>query len=166
MSSDPNAVVAAVERASDAFEYRSRGTVEFETGIAQESEWATQLTKACRYLEACRALRGTDGFNGAVVELCFGAVERTLEAYLLWDTDDDLDDFRDHGTVYERSAERGLFELETAEALQGLYRANRTEHYYGGAAPTTEKEDAMYELAESIHGFVTDQIRTGTPCLC
>jgi hypothetical protein len=166
MESDPNAVTDAIDRATDAFEYRSRGTVEFEAGVEQDSQWQTQLTKACRYLEACRTLRRADGFDGAVVELCFGAVERTLEAYVLQDTDDDLADFRDHEAVYDRATQRGLFERETAAALQDLYRTNRTEHYYGGAVPTAGKADAMYGLAEAIHEYVTGQIRTGGVCLC
>jgi len=166
MSSDPTAVTDAIDRATDAFEYRGRGTVEFETGIEQDSQWQTQLTKACRYLEACRALRRADGFDGAVVELCFGAVERTLEAYLLQDTDDDLADFRDHEAVYDRATQRGLFERETAAALRDLYRTNRTEHYYAGAVPTVGKATAMYELAESVHRYITDEIRTGGVCRC
>ena len=101
-----------------------------------------------------------------MVELCFGAVERTLEAYVLWDTDDDLAEFRDHETVYDRAAQRGLLERGTATALRDLYRANRTEHYYGGTVPTAEKEDATYELAEAIHDYVTDRIRTGDVCIC
>jgi hypothetical protein len=124
------------------------------------------LTKACRYLEACRSLRRADGFDGAVVELCFGAVERTLEAYVLQDTDDYLADFRNHEAVYDRATQRGLFEAETATALQDLHRANRTQHYYGGAVPTAEKADAMYELAEAVHRYVTEQIRTGSVCIC
>jgi len=166
MGSDPNAVTAAIDRAANAFEYRGRGAVEFETGIDQESQRKTQLTKSCRCLEACRALRGVDGFAGAVVELCFGAVERTLEAYVLWDTDDDLTDFHDHEAIYDRATQRGLFESETTTALADLYRTNRTEHYYGGAVPTAGKADAMYELAEAIHEYVTGQIRTGGVCLC
>lgn len=166
MRNDPNAVTDAIERAADAFEYRGRAAVEFEDGIVQETEWKTQLTKGCRYLEACRALRRNDGFDGAVVELSFGAVERTLEAYVLWDTDDSLADFRDHETVYDRAAQRGLFDRETTEALQDLYGANRTEHYYGGLVPTDEKADATYELAEAVHEYVADQIRSGFVCLC
>lgn len=165
MSNDPTAVTGAIDRATDAFEYRSRAPVEFEDGVEHDEEWQTQLTKGCRYLEACRVLRDNDGFNGAVVELCFGAIERTVEAYVLWDTDDDLRDFRDHVAVYDRAAERGLFDVDTAEGLQDLYGANRTEHYYGGAVPTAEKEDAMYELAERVHEYVAAQFRDDA-CRC
>lgn len=165
MSNDPNAVTDALGRAEDAFEYRGRATVEFEDGVEHDEEWRTQLTKGCRYLEACRVLRREDGFNGAVVELCFGAIERTVEAYVLWDTGDDLRDFRDHEAVYDRAAARGLLDRETADGLRALYRANRTDHYYGGAVPTAEKEAAMYELAETVHGYVAAQFRDEA-CRC
>jgi hypothetical protein len=38
MSSDPNAVTDAIDRAADAFEYRGPGSAEFEAGIEQESQ--------------------------------------------------------------------------------------------------------------------------------
>lgn len=164
--SDPNRIVAGIDDAEDAFEYVTRGTPDFETGISQGEEWKTQLTKGCRYLESTRMLRSQDGFNGAVVELSFGAIERTLEAYLLWDTADDLSQFHDHETVYDRAAERGLFERETARRLKELYGRNRTEHYYGGSVPTQQEADAMFELATDVHDFVADQIRVGGVCTC
>lgn len=164
--SDPTRIVAGIERAQDAFEYSGLGTPAFEEEIDQESEWTIQLTKACRYLESARALRDTDGFNGAVIELSFGVIERTVEAYMLWNTDDSLDEYRDHERVYDRAAERGLFERETAENLKSLYAANRTEHYYGGYVPTQQKEDATFDLAESIHEYTGRQIREHGVCIC
>lgn len=166
MSSDPNRIVEAIERAEDGFEYSVVGRPDFEEGIDQDEDWKTQLTKACRNLEACRSLRRQDGFNGAVIELCFGAIERTFEGYLLWTTDDTLVDYMDHETVYDRVVDVGLLESETARSLKELYGANRTEHYYGGRIPTTEKEEAMYELAESIHEYTTGEIRGGRVCIC
>lgn len=166
MSSDPGAITEAIEQAEDAFEYAGFGQPDFEAGIDQDEEWKVQLTKGCRYLEAVRTLRRQDGFNGAVIELCFGAIERTLEGYLLWATNDSLTDFVDHTTVYDRIVQVGLLEEDTAEALQALYRSNRTEHYYGGQVPTTQKEDAMAALAEAIHEFAVDQIREPGVCLC
>lgn len=166
MSSDPNHVVEAIERAEDGFGYAAAGRPDFEHGIDREEDWKTQLTKACRNLDACRALRRQDGFNGAVVELCFGAIERTFEGYLLWATDDTLADYVDHEAAYDRIADVGLLERDTAQSLAELYGANRTEHYYGGRIPTTEKEAAMFELAESIHEFAVGEIRGGTVCVC
>jgi hypothetical protein len=78
--SDPNAVTGALETARDAFEYTGHGRPEFEVGIDRDEDWTVQPTKACRYLDACRTLRGRDGYNGACIELSFGAIERTVEA--------------------------------------------------------------------------------------
>lgn len=164
--SDPRQLVAAINAARDAFEYVGTGPPQYENEVRQDEEWTIQLTKACRYLASVRALRGVDGFNGAVIELCFGASERTLEAYLLRFTDDDLADYRDHDTVYVRAADQGLFERRTAEDLRQLYDRNRTEHYYGRFVPTQQKEDAMFELAERLHGYVIDQFRDESVCLC
>lgn len=54
--SDPDAVLTAVERAQDAFEMVGRGRTEFEHGISADSDWETQLTKACRLIEAVDTL--------------------------------------------------------------------------------------------------------------
>ncbi|MFW5919494.1 MAG: DNA-binding protein [Halanaeroarchaeum sp.] len=164
--SDPTHVTDALDSAEDAFEFVGHGVAEFENGIDGTADWKTQLTKACRYLEACRVLRSKDGFSGAVIELCFGAIERTLEAYLLWETGDDLDQYHDHEAMYDRVAERGLFSIDTAENLKQLYATNRTEHYYGGLVPTHQKESAMIELAEAIHRYVPEQISDEDVCRC
>lgn len=164
--SDPTHVVDCIEAAQDAFEYVGRGRPDFEEDIVQDDDWKTQLTKACRYLESARVLRAEGGFNGAVIELSFGAIERTVEAYLLWNTDDTITEFRDHETVYDRAGERGLFEREIATELKDLYGRNRTEHYYGAYVPTQQKEDAMHALAEGVHEYVVDQIRVGGVCVC
>lgn len=164
--SDPNELTAALATAEDAFDYVGRGMPDFEDPVSQEDDWRTQLTKACRYLEASRALGAADGYHGAVVELSFGAIERTLEAYLLDDTRDTLTDFQDHGEVYDRAAERGLLTRTTAEDLQALYESNRTEHYYGALVPTQQQEDALHALATEVHNYTVDRIRTGGVCVC
>ena len=50
-SSDPVAVLTALDRAQDAFEMVGRGRAAFEDGISADEDWKTQLTKACRLLE-------------------------------------------------------------------------------------------------------------------
>lgn len=164
--SDPRPLVAAIDRARDAFEYIGTAPPEFERDVVQDEEWHTQLTRACRYLASCRALRARDGFNGAVVELSFSAIERSVEAYLLRHTGDTLAEYRDHESVYERAAEHGVFEHDTAEQLARLYRRNRTEHYYGGFVPTQAKEDAMFELAGHVHRYVTGLLAEEPLCRC
>jgi len=164
--SDPAAVLDALERAEDAFEMVGRGQPAFEDGISADADWKTQLTKACRLLEVVETLQNQDGYHTAVIEVCFGALERSIEAYTLSMTNDTLDDYQDHQFSYERAHQSGLFERETAEKMQELYSQNRTESYYGGGRPTEEQAHAMAELATAAHKFVVSQIREGGVCLC
>ncbi|MFC7078326.1 DNA-binding protein [Haloarcula halophila] len=164
--SDPAAVLEALERAQDAFEMVGRGRTEFEEGISADADWETQLTKACRLLEVVDTLQSQDGYYTAVIEVCFGAIERSIEAYALSMTNDTLQDFQDHQFSYQRAHQIGLFEKQTAEEMKDLYSENRTESYYGGGRPTKEQARAMTELATAVHQFVVDQIREGGVCLC
>ncbi|WP_245180903.1 DNA-binding protein [Haloarcula amylovorans] len=164
--SDPASVLAALERAQDAFEMVGRGRMEFEEGISADSDWKTQLTKACRLLEVVDTLQSQDGYYTAVIEVCFGAIERSIEAYALSMTNDTLQDFQDHQFSYERAHQIGLFEKETAQQMKALYSENRTESYYGGGRPTEEQAEAMTELAIAVHQFAVSQIREGGVCLC
>lgn len=165
-SSDPDAVLSALERAQNAFEMVGPGRTEFEYGISANVDWETQLTKACRLLEVAETLRAQDGYYTAVIEVCFGAIERSIEAYALSMTNDTLQDFQDHQFSYERAHQIGLFERDTARRMKALYSENRTESYYGGGRPTAEQADAMTELATPVHQFSVSQIRDGGVCLC
>jgi hypothetical protein len=164
--SDPSSVLEALERAQDAFEMAGRGRIEFEDGISADEDWKTQLTKACRLLEVVETLQSQDGYYTAVIEVCFGAIERSIEAYALSMTSDTLQDFQDHQFSYERAHQIGLFERQTAEEMKDLYSENRTESYYGGGRPTEEQADAMTDLAIAVHQFAVSQIREGGVCLC
>jgi hypothetical protein len=164
--SDPEDVLTALERAQDAFKMVGRGRTEFEDGINADADWKTQLTKACRLLEVVDTLQAQDGYYTAVIEVCFGAIERSIEAYALSMTNDTLEDFQDHQFSYDRAHQIGLFERETAEQMKALYSENRTESYYGGGRPTAEQAEAMTELATAIHQFSVSQIREGGVCLC
>ena len=164
--SDPASVLAALERAQDAFEMVGRGRTAFEDGISASEEWKTQLTKACRLLEVVEVLQSQNGYYTAVIEVCFGAIERSIEAYALAMTGDTLQDYQDHQFSYERAHQVGLFERETAEAMRNLYSENRTESYYGGGRPTEEQAEALTDLASAVHQFAASQIREGGVCLC
>jgi hypothetical protein len=164
--SDPESVLAALERARDAFEMVGRGRRKFEYGISADENWKTQLTKACRLLEVVNALQSQDGYYTAVIEVCFGTIERSIEAYALSMTNDTLKDFQNHQFSYERAHQIGLFEKQTAEEMKNLYSDNRTESYYGGGRPTEEQAEAMTELAIAVHQFAVSQIREGGVCLC
>lgn len=164
--SDPGDILDALERAQDAFELTGRGRAEFEDGISADEDWKTQLTKACRLIEVTNTLQTEGDYYTAIIEVSFGTIERSIEAYALAMSNDDLQDFQDHEFSYRRAHEIGLFTQETAEDIEDLYSENRTESYYGGGRPTEEQADAMAELALAVHEFSVNQIREGGVCLC
>lgn len=164
--SDPVDVREALDRAQDAFGLVGRGQMEFETGISSDDDWKTQLTKACRLIEVTDTLQAQGDYYTAIIEVSFGAVERSIEAYALAMSNDDLRDFQDHEFSYERAHQIGLFTRETAEDMKDLYSENRTESYYGGGRPTEEQARAMADLATAVHEFSVNQIREGGVCLC
>jgi hypothetical protein len=166
MSNDPATVLDALDRAQDAFEDRSATPPTPEEGIATGGNWETQLTKACKLLDVIETIQAQNGHYTAVIELSFGAIERSIEAYAVAMTEDGVDDFRDHEFSYERAHQIGLFDTETATAMRDLYSENRTESYYGGGRPTDQQSVAMAALARAVHDFAVDQIREGGICLC
>lgn len=166
MRNDPATVLDALDRAEDAFEDRGPSVPTPEEGIAPGGDWETQLTKACKLLEVVETIRAGNGHFTATIELSFGAIERSIEAYAVAMAGDDVDDFRDHEYGYERAHEVGLFDADTATAMRELYSENRTESYYGGGRPTDQQAAAMADLARAVHDFAVDQIREGDVCLC
>ncbi|MDZ7731262.1 MAG: DNA-binding protein [Natrialbaceae archaeon] len=164
--SDPNDLLSAISEAEAAFAEIGSSISPREDEIAGGNHWKTQLTKACRLLSAATLLRRENGHFTAQIELCFGATERSIEAFLLRMGGHDLQDFRDHTLCYNRAHEAGLFERTTAEKLLALYADNRTESYYGGRRPTEAQADAMVNVAGNVHRFAASQIREGSVCVC
>ena len=163
--SDPEAVRDALGAAIDAFNEEGHGIPTREATIDPGADWKTQLTKACRLLAAVESL-SDQGLYTATIELCFGATERSVEGYALAEGGDDLDDFHDHTTCYDRATDLGLLSATTTRDLQKLYDTNRTDSYYGGRRPTERQAATMQQLARSVHEYVTDQIREGGVCVC
>lgn len=163
--SDSNAITDALDAAIDAFNEEGYGVPAREEAIDPAADWKTQLTKACRLLAAVEQIEGR-GFYTATIELCFGATERSVEAFALAEGGGDLNDFHDHTYCYDRATALGLLSATTTENLRSLYDTNRTDSYYGGRRPTERQADTMRYLSRSVHEYVTDQIREGGACVC
>jgi hypothetical protein len=165
--SDPNAVEEALEAAVDAFNEAGHGVPTRESGIHAEADWKTQLTKGCRLLAVVERI-GPDTYHTAIVELCFGVIERSLEAFVIAEGGDELRDFQtdSHGRCYDRAARFGLVSRELARELKTLYGNNRTDSYYGGRHPTARQAEEMARLAREIHQHVVGRIREGGVCTC
>jgi hypothetical protein len=164
-ASDPRDITDALAAAIDAFNEEGYGVPTREATIDPDADWKTQLTKACRLLAAIEYLE-EQGFYTATIELCFGATERSVEAYALAEGGDDLNDFHDHTYCYDRATALGLFSSTTTDELRQLYDTNRTDSYYGGRRPTERQADAMRQLSRSVHEHVTTHIREGGVCVC
>lgn len=163
--SDPNAVRNALDAAVDAFNEEGYGVPAREDAIDPDADWKTQLTKACRLLDVVEHI-AEEGFHTATIELSFGATERSIEAFVLAEGGDDLDDFRDHTYCYDRATALGLLSAATSDDLRRLYETNRTDSYYGGRRPTERQAETMRQLSRDVHEYVTDQIREGGVCVC
>lgn len=163
--SDPQTITEALSAAINAFNEEGYGVPTREEAINSDADWKTQLTKACRLLAAVDTL-SDQGFYTATIELCFGATERSVEAYVLAEGGDNLNDFHDHTTCYDRATALGLLSETTTRDLRQLYDTNRTDSYYGGRHPTEPQADTMQQLAQSVHEHVTNQIGEGGVCVC
>ena len=165
--SDPNAVREALDATVDAFNEEGHDIPTPEPEIDTDADWKTQLTKGCRLLGVVKEIED-GGYYTAVVELCFGIIERSLEAFAIVESSDELRDFQtdSHDRCYDRAAQFGLFTRELARELKDLYGDNRTDSYYGGRRPTSRQAETMRRLAREIHRHVANQIREGGVCNC
>lgn len=162
MSDDPKNVEVALDGASETFEIG--GTPE--AGLADVSDEKAQLRKACRLIAAAETLRRQNGYHTAVVELAFGAIERSFEFYAIAMSDDSVRDFMDHEYAYRRVFELGAVSSTMKEDFQALYNENRAASYYSGRAVTAEQAEAMLALAVETHEFLRDHPREHFGCLC
>lgn len=158
MADDPNALTDAYNRVIDALEYQSGAM--YEPGVDPTGpDEQIQLQKACRLLTACDHLYERELY-GSVVEMAFGAMERTLESYMIAVLGSELSDFQNHTDVYERAETNGPVSREMAKNLKALYANNRTDYHYANAALTEEIAAAMCDLAAKLHSFVVTHSTT------
>lgn len=161
--SEPDRLVAAIEHAQESF---TQGTGTVETGLEGVEEAVGQLRKACRLLAAAQTLRSENGYHTAVVELAFGAIERSFEFYALALSDDEVRDFHDHDYTYQRAFELGVLSRDLKDDYRALYTENRSASYYGNRGVTDEEAAAMLALAVATHEFLREHPRDHYDCLC
>lgn len=137
-----------------------------EAGLAVDSAELLQLRKACRLLEAANTLIAENGYHTVVIEASFGAIERTLQFYLLEEEFLHPEEYVDHQTVYDRSHEAGLYDREFKEKLVGLWRNNRSRSYYREGVGSEKRAEKMLELAEAIHSHVLQLAGRSHECIC
>ena len=132
-----------------------------------------QMAKACRMLELARDLIGGEkrltakGYYTASVETAFAAIERSMHAYLLANDVVTDEEFLGHEAITKEAGEAGLFDEETADYLEDLWRRNRSKVYYRAGLPTKDSAEAMVHLAREVHQLVrSTNRRLGELCAC
>ena len=144
----------------------NRRPEEVETGLDVDDPGMLQLRKACRLLEAARHLIEENGYYTVVIETSFGAIERTLQFYLLENDFLHPDEYIDHQAVYEESYEAGLYNQEFRDKLVELWRNNRSRSYYREGVGSNERAEKMLGLAEAIHEHVLQLAGESHECIC
>ncbi|MGM0510711.1 MAG: DNA-binding protein [Thermoplasmatota archaeon] len=165
MVNDPKAVTNALQEAEEAFSSYSRDS-ELEEGLDPSFQVKTQHHKACRLIKACRTLRSNNGYYTSVMEMSFAAIERSLEWYVLAQSNDQVGNFQTHRYAYDRAAELGLFSQSLCDDLYQIYRENRSAAYYRDTVATKEQADKLYHLAIAVHEFISNHLQASHECIC
>lgn len=137
-----------------------------ETGLDVDTAPLLQLRKACRLIEAANVLIAENGYHTVVIETSFGAIERTLQFYLLENGFLHPEEYVNHQTVYERSHEAGLYNEAFKEKVVGLWRDNRSRSYYREGVGSEERAEKMLQLSEAIHRHVPQLAGQRYECIC
>lgn len=138
----------------------------YEEGLDVDEPALLQLRKACRLLAAARHLRNEGGFYTVVVETSFGAIERTIQFYLLENDHLHRDEYVNHEEVYRRGMRAGLYDQRFAGKLDTLWRNNRSETYYREGIATKERARKMLDLADAVHHHVLQLAGMNHECIC
>lgn len=137
-----------------------------ETGLDVDSAELLQLRKGCRLLAAANTLVAENGYHTVIIEASFGAIERTLQFYLLENGFLRPEEYVNHQTVYERSHEAGLYDKVFKDKLIRLWRDNRSKSYYREGVGSERRAAKMLELAETIHQHVLQLAGQRHECIC
>lgn len=140
---------------------------EIEDGLNTNDETELQLRKACRLLKASKELLEEKSYYILVIDACFTAIERSIQARL-YEVNilDEGEAVFDHERVYEEGAMAGIYDEEFAESLKQLWSENRSKNYYREGIPSISRAKKMYDLASSIHDHVIGMSSNGHKCIC
>lgn len=151
--SDPTELQAQIEAAADSFSH-AHGQPQFEPGLnasADAADGEVQIQKACRLLEMMREITDSGDYYGATLEHSFIVIEQTFQGYLLAVTGVDAHELRNHTSPYEFAKGQVPIDDDTIEAIQRLYDARRTDHYYGTTVTTKTQAEMMRNVAQTVH---------------
>ncbi len=164
-----------IERCDEAFVTAKAEKDVVEPGLY--AEWLNadqlQIKKACRLLSLSKHLMdektavGTQQYYTTVIESCFVAIERTIQAHLLGAQVIRDDEFISHEKIFELGAQAGIYSKETYEMFIRLWNLNRSNIYYRRGLPTKYAAENMYILANSLHNHVLSLNKSlKKECIC
>lgn len=156
----------AEDRLEEARRLFDRKPTGVESGLDVDDPALLQLRKACRLIEAGDHLNAADGYHTVVVETSFGAIERTLQFYLLEKGFLTPEEYVDHRTVYERGRDAGLYDEPFETKLLDLWKNNRSRSYYREGVATRDRAGTMLELANAVHRHVLHLAGADHRCIC
>ena len=169
MTDDPMAILDGLDRVEDAFGGFTHGQPTYEAFLdpGRSDPAIIQLRKACRLLDTCRLLRDRNGYYTSVVEMSFAAIERSLEGYALYVSNDSIDDFRaGHERAYERAAELGALSPKSTARLKDVFVENRSASYYRDTIANERQSAALFTLAVRIHEHIYQFAGLSHECRC
>lgn len=156
----------ALEEAINAFE-EYPDEREIETGLKTGDAMELQLRKSCRLLKASEELLEENGYYILVIDACFTAIERTLQAYLLEkNVLKEGETVFDHEKIYRMARNTGIYDKDFEEDLKMLWKENRSKNYYRDGIPSETRAEKMYKLAKSVHKHVVGMSSEGYVCMC
>jgi hypothetical protein len=138
-----------------------------ENGLNTNDATELQLKKACRLLKASKELLEKDSYYILVIDACFTAIERSIQArlYEVGAIDEGKAIF-DHERIYEEGRMIGIYDGDFEESLKRLWSENRSKNYYREGIPSRERAEKMYNLATSVHSHIMGMSSNGHKCLC
>lgn len=137
-----------------------------EDGLDVGDPELVQLRRACRLLSAGSLLLGR-GYYTVVIESAFVAIERTIQFRLIHDGAMEPEQvISNHGRLYRRGAEVGLFDDVFGERIADLWNQNRSKTYYRLGIATKNQAESMHRLAVDVHHHLVSTSRVKHECIC
>lgn len=144
--------------------FNRRGTVE--PGLDVEADALLQLRKACRILDGIRALRTIDRHHTLVVEGTFGALERTVQFYVVDRGVAESAAMQSHEETFTYGTKAGLISDSTRDELVELWKNHRNGTYYQEERATAEQAGMMLAHAACLNEHVPTLAGRKHDCIC
>lgn len=119
-------------------------------------EWRISWEKSRRAFELADDIKDR-GYYTTSIELCFYAMERAFEAWVM--KRKGTRGFRArHGEVFDIAFENGLISRKLVDELQALWTNYRADQYYRPYVPSKNTADKMIMVAKAVIDFIEKRL--------